>query len=503
MQELNRTTVKGASSHPERVLQYGEGNFLRAFVDWMIDKMNKQAGFDSGVTVVQPIAQGMAEMLNAQDGLYHLYLQGVREGNTVNELTRIDCINRALNPYTQYAEYLKIAENPALRFIISNTTEAGIAYDEMDTSDMQPQHSFPGKVTAFLYHRFKTFAGASDKGLIIICCELIEHNADMLKKYVLQHAQRWGLERAFMEWINQANVFCSTLVDRIVPGFPKSRIGDIHRELGFKDQLVVESEYFHLWVIEAPPWVGQEFPAVEAGLNVIFTHDMTPYRQRKVRILNGAHTASFAVSLLAGVETVREAVEHPQLSRFIKGMVAEEICPYIGHTGIEPETFAGEVWERFRNPFIRHFWKSIALNSVSKWETRVLPSLIDYYLHTDRLPERLVFSLAALIGYYRGEYQNKPIQVDDDARIVDFFRSAWSGFMPDTDSALELSRKVLANTALWKKDLNVIPELAGAVANYVLKIQQSGVMEALAPLALPRARHGGSLKEQLDLSWSK
>jgi tagaturonate reductase len=489
MRQLNRKTADGAQAYPERVLQYGEGNFLRAFVDWMIDRMNKQAGFNSGVTVVQPIPQGLAETLNAQDGLYHLYLQGVKDGKTVSEHTRIDCINRALNPYTQYTEYLKIAENPVLRFIVSNTTEAGIAYDGKDTAEMQPQNSFPGKLTAFLYRRFQAFGGAADKGLIIICCELIERNACMLKKHVLQHAQNWELEPAFIQWVNTANAFCSTLVDRIVPGFPKNKIGEIHRQLGFGDQLVVEGEYFHLWVIEAPSWVEREFPARQSGLNVIFTGDMTPYRDLKVRILNGAHTASFAVSLLAGVETVRESVEHPQINRFMSDMVAEEICPHIRHTEIKPTAYAGQVWERFHNPFIKHFWKSIALNSVSKWQARVLPSLIDHHLNTGAIPERLAFSLAALIGYYRGEYQTRPIHVDDGAEIVSFFRSAWSGFVPDADSALKLSRAVLGNTAIWKKDLNDIAGLTESVADYVLKIQQLGVLEALAQLSPSRVRY--------------
>lgn len=503
MQELNRTTASGARSHPERVLQYGEGNFLRAFVDWMIDKMNKEAAFDCGVTVVQPIPQGLCETLNAQDGLYHLYLRGVRDGKVVSESTRIDCINRALNPYTQFAEYLNIAANPGLRFIISNTTEAGIAYDEKDTAAMEPQHSFPGKLTAFLYRRFKIFAGAPDKGLIIICCELIENNAGKLKQCVLRHAGQWGLEPAFIEWLHQANAFCSTLVDRIVPGFPRNRIDEVHRELGFRDQLVVEGEYFHLWVIEAPSWVEREFPARRAGLNVIFTDDMTPYRRRKVRILNGAHTASFAVSLLAGVETVRESVEHPQIGRFMREMAAEEVCPYINHgvnhTGVDATAFAAEVWERFQNPFIKHYWKSIALNSVSKWETRVLPSLSDYYLQTGRLPERLVFSLAALVCYYRGEYQNSPLQPEDDAEILEFFRSAWSGFALDAGSTLKLTRNVLANAALWKRNLNDIPGLAESVADHVFRIQRVGVQEAVTRLITPAVRSGGPVAGPLDV----
>jgi tagaturonate reductase len=320
----------------------------------------------------------------------------------------------------------------------------------------------------------------------------------VLKQCVLSHARKWGLEQAFAEWVEHANVFCSTLVDRIVPGFPRNRIGDIHRELGFRDQLVVEGEYFHLWVIEAPAWVEREFPAQQAGLNVIFTNDMTPYRQRKVRILNGAHTASCAVSLLAGVATVRESVAHPQIGRFMSELVAEEICPFINHAGIEAAAYAAEVWDRFQNPFIKHFWRSIALNSVSKWETRVLPSLVDHYLHSGRLPQRLVFSLAALICYYRGEYRKLPIAVDDAAETVNFLRSAWSGFALDADSTLKLARNVLANAALWKRNLDEIAGLAEAVAGHVFRIQRSGILEAMAEVMAPEVRYVGS-KDPLNV----
>ncbi|WP_111642932.1 tagaturonate reductase [Marinimicrobium alkaliphilum] len=475
MKELNRSTAAGAASYPERILQYGEGNFLRAFTDWMIHKMNKEADFNAGVTVVQPIAQGMADMLNAQDGLYHLYLQGIKNGEPVSEVELIDCINHALNPYSQFADYVAIADNPALRFIVSNTTEAGIAWDDTDTLDMQPQKSFPAKVTAFLHRRFQTFDGAKDKGLIILCCELIEHNADILKKYVLQHAERWNLGADFIAWVEEANAFCSTLVDRIVPGFPRDKIDQIQSELGYKDNLVVEGEYFHVWVIEAPAWVQKEFPTEQAGLNVIFTDDMTAYRDRKVRILNGSHTASFAVSLLYPVDTVQQAIEHPVISQFMKQVVFDEVCPNINLPKDELKAFAEEILERFYNPYIKHFWKSIALNSMAKWETRVLPSLLDFQKRTGELPTRIVFSLAALMAYYQGEPQ-------DSEDIVALYRAAWSDCDDSYDGIKALVTQVLAYEKNWKTDLNQVPGLTELTAQYLYAIRTLGMEEALEKL---------------------
>lgn len=479
MKTLNRQTVPDSKQYPEKILQFGEGNFLRAFVDWMVDKMNRSAGFNAGVAVVQPIEQGMADLLNSQEGLYHVYLQGMKSGKPVREVALIDCIGRALNPYTQFDEYFRLIENPTLRFIVSNTTEAGIAFDEQDSLDMSPQRSFPGKVTALLYHRFKTFAGASDKGLVIICCELIERNGDQLKEYVLQYAEKWGLERAFIDWVTGSNAFCSTLVDRIVPGFPKDKIKQIHAELGYNDQLVVEGELFHLWVIEAPAWVEKEFPARKAGLNVIFTNDMTPYRDRKVRILNGAHTASFAVSYLSGIETVRESVEDPVISRFMRQVIFDEICPNVRLPRNEVKEFAEEVLDRFYNPYVRHFWKSIALNSMSKWETRVLPSLLDYQVKTNRLPKRMVFSLAALIAYYKGEHRGRVFDVEDSDDILELYKDAWSDYSDNYEAAESVVRKVLSYRRNWKMDLNEVEGLTALTAGYLLAIRQQGMREAL------------------------
>jgi len=314
--KLNRTTTS-LSNYPTRILQFGEGNFLRAFADWIVNKMNHEIGFNSGVDVVQPLATGMVDKLNEQDGLFHVYLKGIKNGQPVKEYTLVDCINKGINPYSEYKAYENAILNPELRFVISNTTEAGISWDENDRLEMEPQNSFPGKVAALLYKRYKAFEGDKSKGLIFFACELIDKNGETLRKFVLQHAQNWKLEEEFTQWIDEACCFCNTLVDRIVPGFPKDEIKQIQEELGFEDNLVVVGEYFHFWVIEGPEWVHKEFPAEKAGLDVKFVKDLSRYREQKVQVLNGCHTGSYAVSYLSGLETVREAFENLEVGTFM------------------------------------------------------------------------------------------------------------------------------------------------------------------------------------------
>ncbi|MBT8305324.1 MAG: tagaturonate reductase, partial [Maribacter sp.] len=289
MEHLNRKIHK-VSTHPERVLQFGAGNFLRGFVDYFVQEMNEKINFNAAVVVVKPTSTGNYKQLIKQEGLYTLFLKGIKNGKAVSEHKIIDCIQRCVNPYDNYDQYLSIAQNPELRFIVSNTTEAGIAYESNDKLQDTPQKSFPGKLTALLFKRFVHFGGASDKGLIVLPCELIDKNGDNLKRIILQYAEDWDLGEGFVHWINDDNIFCNTLVDRIVPGYPKNKRDVLIKKLGYTDNLVVVGEQFHLWVIEGPKVVKEEFPAEECGLNVVFTDNMEPYRTRKVRILNGAHT---------------------------------------------------------------------------------------------------------------------------------------------------------------------------------------------------------------------
>ena len=477
--QLNRKTAPQTKKCPSRILQFGEGNFLRAFADWMVAKMNHEIGFNTGIDVVQPLPQGMADLLNQQDGLYHVYLKGIKNGEPVREYSLIDCINKSINPYTDFASYREAILNPELRFVISNTTEAGISFDGSDLPDMAPPKSFPGKVTALLYERFKAFDGAADKGLIFFACELIDRNGDMLKKYVLKHAHNWQLGEEFENWVKNTCTFCNTLVDRIVPGFPREEIKEIQAELDYEDNLVVVGEYFHLWVIEAPEWVQNEFPAAKAGLDVKFVKDMTRFREQKVQVLNGCHTGSYAVSFLSGLETVREAFENLEVGSFMKDLVYDEVLPVLDGSEKELESFAHKILERFRNPYIRHQWQSIALNAMSKWETRNLPTLLNYYETHGMLPQKLVFSLAAMIAYFKGETNGVRYPVQDDQWILDFYKQAWGECDGRPISLQHLVEKVLKLNTLWKRDLNEIPNLTITVTCYLFLIEQVGMKKAV------------------------
>ncbi|MBX4260618.1 tagaturonate reductase [Clostridium estertheticum] len=477
--KLNKETYKEYTTYPERVLQFGEGNFLRAFVDWQIDKMNKEAGFNGSVVVVQPIENGLVDMLNDQDGLYTLYLQGMSDGKAIAEHSVINSISRGVNPYTQHDEYMKIAENKDLRFVFSNTTEAGIAYDENDKLEDIPQKSFPGKLTALLYNRFKFFNGQKDKGLIMIPCELIDRNGDKLKEIILKYAKLWNLEGEFALWINEANTFCSTLVDRIVPGYPRDTIKEITEELGYVDNLVVVGEHFHLFIIEGPKWIENEFPASKAGLNVMFVEAMAPYRTRKVRILNGSHTSLVPVSYLYGLNTVAESVDHEVIGKFIRDTIYEEIIPTLDLPKEELSYYAKVVLERFMNPFVKHYLMSISLNSMSKYETRDLPSLLQFVKTKGELPKRLVFSLAALMEFYKGKRGEEIIKLSDDADVLELYKTQWAKCDGSEVALRKLVTAILAYKKVWKMDLNEVKGLTEAVTHYLLNIEKIGIKEAI------------------------
>ncbi|MBX4267807.1 tagaturonate reductase [Clostridium estertheticum] len=476
---LNKETYKEYKQYPERVLQFGEGNFLRAFVDWQIDKMNKEAGFNGSVVVVQPIENGLVDKLNDQDGLYTLYLQGMNDGKAIAEHSVINSISRGINPYTQHDEYMKIAENKDLRFVFSNTTEAGIAYDENDKLEDIPQKSFPGKLTALLYNRFKFFNGQKDKGLIMIPCELIDRNGDKLKEIILKYSKLWNLEREFALWINEANTFCSTLVDRIVPGYPRDTIKEITEELGYVDNLVVVGEHFHLFIIEGPKWIENEFPASKAGLNVKFVEAMAPYRTRKVRILNGSHTSLVPVSYLYGLNTVAESVDHEVIGKFIRDTIYEEIIPTLDLPKEELSYYAKVVLERFMNPFVKHYLMSISLNSMSKYETRDLPSLLQFVKVKNELPKRLVFSLAALMEFYKGKRGEEIIKLSDDVDVLELYKTQWDNCDGSEVALRKLVTTILAYKKVWKMDLNEVKGLTEAVTHNLLNIEKIGIKEAI------------------------
>ncbi|AOT68573.1 tagaturonate reductase [Geosporobacter ferrireducens] len=477
MKKIQETHEK--KRYPEKILQIGEGNFLRAFVDWMVFKINHEAGFNGSVVVVQPLKEGMVEKLEEQNGLYTLYLNGIKNGEVVSEHSIIDVISRTINPYVQFDEYLQTAKNPELRFVVSNTTEAGISFDENDKLEDRPQNSFPAKLTAFLYQRYKAFNGDQTKGLIFIPCELIDKNGVKLKEIILKYAKLWNLEDSFINWIHAANTFCNSLVDRIVPGYPKEKIEEIRKELRYEDNMVVEAEPFHLWVIEGPQWVKDEFPADQAGLDVLFVEDLTPYRTRKVRILNGAHTSMVPVAYLYGKDTVREAIEDPVVGKFVKDTIFEEIIPTLELSKEELVNFAGAVIDRFKNPFIKHYLMSISLNAMSKFKTRVLPSILQYKESKNLLPSRLVFSLAALIGFYRGDRAGTAIELKDDAEILELYKNLWSAYDGSRLGLEKLVEQVLAYEKVWEMDLNEVDGLQKQVTDYLALIMEKGMEEAV------------------------
>ncbi len=473
MDSLNRNTAS-VNTYTERIVQFGEGNFLRAFANWMIHEMNKQAEFDAGVVAIQPINQGLIQMLNDQDGLYTLYLNGIKNGEAISEHQIIDCIQRGINPYENYNAYLALADNPNLRFVISNTTEAGIAYNADDRLNDAPPSSFPAKLTALLHKRFQYFEGASDKGLIVIPCELIDRNGDNLKKIILQYADDWSLGEEFIEWINEDNIFCNTLVDRIVPGYPRDKMDKITEELGYKDNLVVEGEQFHLWVIEGPEAVKEEIPAEACGLNIVFTDNMEPYRTRKVRILNGAHTSLVPVGYLYGIDRVRESLEDEVVGGFLRDAIFEEICPTLDLPEAELNQFANDVIDRFRNPYLEHALISISLNSTSKFKTRVLPSVLEYIKRKGELPQCLLFSLASLIAFYKGDRNGAEIPLKDDQSALDFFKTQWA-----TEDIPAVAKATLENTDFWGQDLTQFDGLLEAVTQNLENIVSNGMESSL------------------------
>lgn len=426
IQELYQKSVG-----PERVVQFGEGGFLRGFVDWMFQKLSDAGKFDGTVVIVQPIEKGMCDVLSAQDCLYTHVMRGLENGvPTVNkDVVRI--VSRCVKPYDDFDAYLALAENPDLRFVVSNTTEAGIAYHEGDKLTDRPAVSYPAKLTQFLYHRFEKGLG----GLILLPCELIDRNGDKLKEIVLRHAEEWHLGADFINWIQTENHFCCTLVDRIVTGFPK----DEDLALGYDDAMRNTSELFHLWVIEGDACVEKELPLKEIGLNVVFTDNLELYRTRKVRILNGAHTSLVPYAMLRGFQTVGDCMNDKDMHAYLEKCVYEEIIPTLDLTKEELTEYANGVFERFANPYIRHMLSSIVLNSVSKFKVRVLPSVLEYKNRFGSYPETLLKGFAALLELYKTDMAN------DDAEIMAFLKTA------SLDEAL-------AREDYWGVDLSFLKE---------------------------------------------
>lgn len=468
---------------PERVLQFGEGNFLRAFVDYFIDMMNEKAGFNSKVVLCQPIAPGLADMINEQEGLYTLYLRGFQDGQKVNKKRIISCVSRCLNPYQDFDALMDCAKNPDLRFITCNTTEAGIAYDPECQFTDRPANSYPGKLTQFLYQRFQNFGQEEGKGFIILACELIDDNGKELEKCVLKYAEQWNLGEEFIAWIQKENIFCSTLVDRIVTGYPRTEAAALCEENGYEDNLIDTGEIFGFWVIEGPQSIKNEFPCEKAGLPILITDNHKPYKQRKVRILNGAHTSFVLGAYLARQDIVRDCMEDEVINGFMNKTIYDEIIPTLTLSEAELKDFAASVTERFKNPFIDHALLSISLNSTSKWKARVMPSLKGYLGKTGTLPECITASFAFYLKFYKGlrleddgliaSRGTNEYTVKDDRPILEFYAAH------KDDSTADFVHAVCSNVDFWGENLTLLPGFEEKVAYYLHLIEEKGAYEVM------------------------
>ncbi|MEC0169059.1 tagaturonate reductase [Paenibacillus graminis] len=471
-QRLSRTTQPGLPQYPERIIQFGEGNFMRAFVDWQLQQMNKQGLFNGSAAVIVPIGQGLGGLMAEQDNLYTVLLNGIMQEQPVNSREIITSVSRVINPYSDYEAYLALAENDELEFITSNTTEAGIAYQPGDRLEDAPPSSFPAKLTALLHRRFEL----GKKGFVIIPCELIDRNGEKLQEIVRQYAAEWKLGDAFLQWLDAENTFCCSLVDRIVPGYPRDKAAELEAGLGYLDKLMVTAEPFLFWVIEGPAWLSERLPLAKAGLNVAVTDDMTLYRERKVHLLNGPHTAMVPLALMAGLETVEDVMNDETFYRFVRELLDEELIPMLDLPQEELLSYADAVLERFRNPFIRHELASISLNSISKFKTRLLPVLLRYQQERGQLPPLITLAFAALLLSYRGDL----VKRQDSAEVLAVFDQAWSN--PSTFAA-----SILKEVSLWVQDLTQVPGLTEAIDARLRQLQNSGSRAALQQLVRSEA----------------
>ncbi len=491
MQKLNYAVLEKSGydgyilkDAPEKIMQFGEGNFLRAFVDYWFDMANEKAAWNGKAVLVQPIAMGLTKMINAQEGLYTLYLRGSEKGRKVDERRVISSVSRCLNPYEPegYESMMALALSDDLEYVVSNTTEAGIVYDPSCRFEDTPAASFPGKLTQVLYHRYK----AGKAPLVILSCELIDNNGKELEKCVGQYIEQWGLEAGFREWCGNCT-FCSTLVDRIVPGRirdPKEKEA-LDQANGYLDDLTDVGECFGVWIIEGPEWLEEKLPFKAAGVNVHVVPDVTPYKKRKVRILNGAHTGFVLGAYLAGFDIVRDCMQDPVVKGFMNKMLNEEIIPTLPLDKKDLNEFAAAVEDRFNNPFVNHELMSISLNSTSKWKARNLPSFLAYVNEQGSLPACLTMSLAAYIAFYSNDIRERNEKglvcrrlagneyvVSDDAWVLDFYHAH------KEDSPETLVHAVLANEQMWDQDLTAISGLEDAVIADLKKIRKEGAKAA-------------------------
>ena len=491
MQLLNKE-MTGKKERPVKVVQFGEGNFLRAFVDYMIDIANEKTDFNGDIVLIKPIEFGNLEMFHKQDCQYTVSLRGNvdDEAKVINR--QITSVADAVDAINEYEKYMGLAEIDTLRFVVSNTTEAGIVFDATDKFELNPPKTFPGKLTKFLYHRFETFNGDMSKGLVMLPVELIDDNGIMLKKCVMQLIELWGLSDAFKNWVNEACIFTSTLVDRIVTGYPRATENEEWEKLGYEDRIMVTGEPFALWVIESDKDISKELPLDKAmadmsGMDVIFTDNQKPYKQRKVRILNGAHTSFVLAAYLAGKDIVRDSMQDDDIRNFMLKTIYDEVIPTLSLPEEELKTFAGEVVNRFNNPYVDHALLAISLNSVSKWRARCMPSFLGYVEKMGKLPVHLTFSLAALMAFYTGtEIRGKALighrdgqeyNIMDDMPVLEFFRDNCE------KETREFVTAFLGCEDFFGQNLNHVAGLTETIVGYLDDIKANGMRAALCKIS--------------------
>ncbi len=494
METLNYDVLKKSGydgyileSAPEKVMQFGEGNFLRAFVDYWFDISNEKAGWNGKCVLVQPIKFGLADMINKQEGLYTLYLRGRENGEKVDKKRVISSVSRCLNPYEAegFDAMMDLARSDDLEYIVSNTTEAGIVYDPSCQFEDKPANSFPGKLTQVLYERWK----AGKSGLVILSCELIDNNGKELLRCVNQYIDQWGLGDDFRAYVNEKCTFCSTLVDRIVPGRIRdaAEVARLEAENGYSDPLLVVGEVFGVWNIEGPEWLEKQLPFKEAGVNCPVVPDVTPYKKRKVRILNGAHTGFVLGAYLAGFDIVRDCMENETVLGFMNKMLYDEVIPTLPLDKDDLLSFAAAVQDRFNNPFVNHELMAISLNSTSKWRARNFPSFEEYAEKTGHLPKCLTTSFAAYMAFYSSDIQEltdaglvcrrpkgNTYTISDDRFVLEFY------YDHKDDDAAALTHAVMTNEKMWGQDLTKIPGFEAEAARILSVIRKEGVLKAYA-----------------------
>jgi tagaturonate reductase len=479
MNTLPTHLFSNKNTHPVKVIQFGSGHFLRGFADWVFQVLTNQKLWEGKVVIVQSVGKGATNKINEQDGLYHLFLKGYDRGIYKEDTFLIDVIDRCVNPNENPSDYFDLASVLSIDTIISNTTEVGIVFNEHDKFTDQPAATFPGKLTQLMYRRFQFTGGDLKNGFTIIPCELINNNGSVLKNAVLSYARLWNLGEDFIQWIEKANAFHNTLVDRIVPGYPTETVAALQQKIGYRDELMVVAEQFHLWVIEGDEKLDEKFGFSKSGLNVLLVDNIQPYRETKVRILNGAHTAMLPVSLLYGNTTVQQTIENPFTGDFVSALIFNEIIPTLDLPKVELVSFANQVMDRFKNPSIVHLLSSIALNSISKFKVRNLPSLQLYWEKRNSLPFNHTFSMACLLRFYKGEWNSTTLPVNDEASVVAFFKEVWKA-----KDYLHVATQTLKNETLWGADLALeIPLLPKALATMLEAIDTKGIEESYTTLS--------------------